>query len=244
MSDIPSVDARKALADLGEPPRVTTTLPPAGSAAPASAPPHKGLMSPNGKEAFDPMRHSQDRYGNPMARADGFWMRRRGNGGRALKGLPPTGAPYLSPPAKAAPSADQVDEPAPAASSAGAGGAVVDAVPAPGPELLTEADYEGTAIGVQNAMFGLCRLFFGSAWEPDDNERDTWRGALRRLWCHYQLPRLGPLLEVIVLVPVTIAKRREDARTQQGWAKIRIWLGLKPKDEKPKDDGDAERKVA
>lgn len=225
---IATVDPSRALADLGEPNKPTKTIPP--PAAPA------GKLVDKLGTPFDDAQHSRDRHGNPMMRADGGWCLKRGNGARKLAGKPPAGAVgYVS----VAPKPDAAPTGTPpaggSAPSPGAAGSVVDGVPVDGVPMLTEADFEGTALGLTNGGFSLMQLVFGKAWEPDDQERRTWVGALRRLWYHYQLPRVGPLIEVLLLIPATIAKRRHDARTLEGWAKVKAWMGVKPK-AKPKPD--------
>ncbi len=221
---IATVDAKRALADLGEPNKPTVTVPP--PPAPAGK-----LMDKNG-QPFDDLRHERDKAGNPKLTAAGSWWPKRGNAARKIAGKPISGAAgkgYVG----------VLEKPAPADGAAtagemtaGAAGATVDAMATP---MLSEADYEGTAIGLTNGGFSLMKLFFGKAWEPDGMELDTWRGALRRLWFHYELPRVGPLIEVVLLIPATIAKRRDDARTKEGWAKAKAWLGLKPKEPKADD---------
>ncbi len=233
---IATVDAKRALADLGEPPRITDTI-----ATPAPAPASAGLIDKLG-QAFDNARHERDRTGNPKMRADGGWMLKRGNGARKARGEAPAGAvSYVVPPSTRSttdPAASSAPQP-----TAGAAGDVVAALPAPEgvAPLLTEADYEATALGVTNGSFSLMQLMLGDAWKPDTDERAAWTGALRRLWCAYQLPRLGPLIEVLFLLPATIAKRRHDARTRQGYAKMKAWLGWSKPDKPAEPD---ERAVA
>ncbi len=207
MSEIENQPVDRALADLGETPRITATM-----AAPPE--PKPGLLDQAG-EAFDPALHGVDRNGNPKMRADGCWWRKPGLGARKAKAAKDGDESYVVPPAGEA-----------AASTSSS--PTVDAVAAPEP-MLTEADYEGTASGIQNGMFSLMQLWLGGAWAAEAEEAKIWRGALARLWFHYQLPRFGPIIEIIILIPSTIARRRDDARTKEGWAKVMAWMGFKPK---------------
>lgn len=237
---IETVDAKRALGDLGQPNKPTVVAPP---------PPPAGKLVDKLGAAFDDALHERDRLGNPKMRADGGWCLKRGNGARKANGKPPAGAVgYVSvaPKPAATPASSSPGEAAGPTSSPspGASGQVVNALPIEGAPMLTEADYEGTAIGLTNGGFSVLQLVFGKAWEPDTNERDAWRGALRRLWFHYQLPRLGPLIEVLLLLPATIAKRRDDARTKEGWAKAKAWMGMKPKPKPEPQPETTERAVA
>lgn len=228
---IPTVDAGKALADIGgAAPRVTPM------AAPASA----GHRVDNLGQPFDSMRHAVDKAGNPILHASGRWALKRGNGSLKAQGKPMVG--LIMPPKAKPEGASAETQPAGAATSEGPTPGqvgVVDATTAP-PPVFVETDYEGTAAGVTAGMFGILALIFGPAWDADTAERDTWRGALRRLWFHYQLPRIGPIVEVLMLIPVTIAKRRNDAKTLEGWAKVKVWCGFKAKP----DDQNGEKRVA
>lgn len=227
--DIQTVDAAKALGDVGETPRVTNTIP----VAAAPVPDPSGLRDNNGV-AFDPLLHEAGPTG-PRMRGNGSWALKRGNGARRAKGLPPSGAVSFAvlPPKprteEPPPAAGAAPSPAPQPSPAPAGGAqIVHEATIETNPVLVEADYENTAKGVQRGLFAVAKLRFGPAWEPDDAERTEWVGCLRRLWHHYQLPRIGILAEFVVLTWSSISKRREDAKTLEGWAKLKCWLGIKP----------------
>jgi len=238
MSDqIPNVDVSKALADMGEVPRITNTQPPAGE--------HGSIKLPIGqldkfKTAWDPDRHSCDAMGNPKMTSQGLWARKRGKGSPKMKARfaaekeerenAGSGDSYVVPPDHAQANAPGDDE-----------DNVADSFPDEAPaQNFGESDYEGTAVAITNGLFGIMCIFLGPAWTPDAEESNVWRGAWRRLFHQCQWPRIGPVFEIIMLLPATIAKRREDARTKAGWAKVKAWIGIKP----PADEQGQERKAA
>ncbi len=222
-SDGISTGDARAISDVGENPRITDTL---ATPPPAAA---GGLVDRLGV-AFNPALHESSATG-PRMRADGGWCLKRGNGARKVNGKSPAGgvAYVVPPPGKQQepPAAGAAPGPAPAPNQPPPvnGEQILETTLENNP-VLGEADYEGTAIGLQNGIFSLARLTMGPAWQEDNDERDAWRGCIRRLWHHYQLPRVGPILEMLMLGCATIAKRREDARTLQGWAKMKAWMGL------------------
>jgi hypothetical protein len=255
---IPTTDARKALSDVGDTPRVTTTIAPA---APAAPPPSSPGLRDNFGVSFDPVLHGIDRNGNPILTANGRWAKKRGNGGRRNLGKEPTGFLSVKPPssAAAAPPApvgsvqpnphsapvSSAPPPAGAPPPAAAAGVVHDATVELAPQL-TEEDYRATGQGVRRGLFALARLQFGPAWKEEDDEAEAWSSALTRLWHHYQLPRLGVIAELAVLIGTTIAKRREDARTKEGFAKLKAWFGIGVPKIKADDqvDGTDDKKAA
>lgn len=213
---------------------------PAGS-VPSAAPPTQPAADQVERDrdgaAWDPAVHE-----NPPRRNEkGRWARLRGNAQRRAKGLPMAGIAALaiakraeSRPDPAAPPAEppKAVDPPPAASQAPpasilAGEAtpirdgVPDAGPAPGARPVE--DYAGTAAGLVDGAFGAAQLSLGPAWLLKTDERRSLVDATQRVLHHYQVPVLGPLLELaLVLIPV-IGRRRNDPETRRVFGLVLDW---------------------
>jgi hypothetical protein len=174
----------------------------------------------------------------PRYNAQGRWARRRGNAIRKAKGLPPTGVSagkaYVAKPA-AAPPPPPAAAPPPSASTPPPpeltdGPPVLDAVPdgiAPPPPLdqgqrPLEA-YASTAAGLVDGAATVAQLTMGNAWILKADERRGLVDASQRVLHHYQLPVVGPLLELaLVLLPI-IGRRRNDPETRQVMGNLLAW---------------------
>jgi len=112
------------------------------------------------------------------------------------------------------------------ASDTGGADPVQDATPDLDEPTMAPEDFKATADGIARGTFAAAALVIGPAWNPEPDECPALSGALQRVWHHYQLPRLGPVPELIaVLIPI-IARRRSDPATQSIFRRILAILGL------------------
>jgi len=214
-------DAGKVLAVAAPLPDATMTSP--GPAAPvASGPatlPDKDLDG----LPHDPKRHESP----PRLNAERRWAKLRGNAARKAQGLPPTGRTFG--PAKPAPAVDPAaEQPAPAAPAPepppsvstpppaamlGGGAPVHDGVVDPEQVQRPFADYATTAAGLVDGTLGLAVIGISDAWKATPQERTVLVGAVQRVCHEHQLPVLGSLVELVLVVIGFAAKRRTDADT-------------------------------
>lgn len=230
---------------LGTPPDL-----PQGTPAPDSAPPAAAAAPPpstpdRAGQVWDRTYHEDP----PRLNAGGCWAKLRGNAARKAKGLPPSGAttgrafrpaapaPESGPnPAAVAPDATQAPDPAPTASQppppelTGAGQPPIrDGVPVgPEPMGMPEARpleaYAATAAGMVDGSATVAQLTMGDAWILKSDERRGLVDAVQRVLHHYQLPVVGPLLELaLVLLPI-IGRRRNDPQTRDVVGKVLSWV--------------------
>lgn len=165
------------------------------------------------------------------------WAKLRGNAARRAAGLPPSGvaAAFRPIPAASAPEAPKPQpaaDPPPTASQPPPAGMlggeppVVDGVPAPegAPPARSLEDYAATAAGAVDGTFSAAQLVLGPAWELKPDERRGLIAATQRVCHHYQLPMVGPLLQLaLVLLPV-IGRRREDPQTRRVIGDVLAWF--------------------
>lgn len=210
-----------ALAAAGDTPRASESL--AGGTAAPVADPAAGLRDDEGT-SFDPALHGRDAFGNPKKTAAGRWAKKTGNGARKAKGLPASGNLVKGAMPADEPGNGQETPPAPggfnAPPSAGESGAV-DAEVMTGPAPLSPDEYRPTAKAIANGVCGAARMWRGEHWKPSDVERAELEDTITRLWVTYQLPRVGPIVELIVVLigfAMNGEKRREDL------AKLGRWL--------------------
>lgn len=235
-------------------PRETPRSAPSDLAAPAAAPaPMVQGSAPAGPArldsagaAFDPALHEVGPGGEPRMRQDGRFALKRGNGARRRAGLPPAGNagagfPGRPPKPKPKPAASEPSHPTPPQVAAAPSPAASAAEPAPVsdvriPEVeppseaeadppADPADYRETAEALTEGQFGGAQIAFGAAWEPRPSERSAWIDAWAKALAHYQAPKAGPLLRLIILAVCSVAKRRGDAETRatlgRWWSALR-----------------------
>lgn len=230
LDSVPSV----AIGDVGDLPEVTTGKDNPAVPAPAPAapsPPSDGapLLDLHGQA------WSADLHETPPRMNKGhYWAKIPGRVPEVIKDKS-----FFRPPGR----------PAGVQSSAGRGlngAAVPEGSPPPGlfglniqadavPGLVTAEEYEATSTGIVSGLFGILRMTISKAWTPEGDEELTWRKAVNRVWTYYQLPRLGPLIELGVLGVGSAAKRSEDKPTKKLGRRIlnglRWCLGMKPLDD-------------
>lgn len=240
---------------LSTPPELPRATPVAGEPPPPVEAPGSPLatVSPNG-EAFDPAFHIEPRRAN----VKGGWARKRGGAAIKAAGRPPVGVAARSlqrregeapAPAPAAPDAAPLPPPLEAQPVPSASRLVWDdpgAVPAGDAlagdpvQLRPREAYATTAKGIVRAQFGLAVLHIGPAWEPGDKEAREWTEAWQDVLHEYQLPVLGSILTIVVLLVDSIARRRKDPDTQRVGATIRDMilgrLKVKPIHDTPAPD--------
>ena len=193
----------------------TSTPQPTGGAA-ANQGPGVDLGKDKSGDVWTPGVHEDP----PRKNDRGRWAKLRGNAARKAKGMPPSGATtgkaFRAAPAPQAPQAaprmvsdigPELDFPAPG--EHGPGAAAGPGAPEPMPQLM-EADYQPTAEALTRSLFGAAALGWGKAWEPRPDESAALTNSLRRVWHHYQLPRLGPILETVTVMVGIFARRRDD----------------------------------
>ncbi len=240
MSDVQEISPLAALAASGDTPRASDTMAkpdPASAAAPASAP---GMVDDAGIP-FDRARHQVDAFDNPKRTSKGLWAKKTGNGARKLAGKPtvtnglirgasrPAPVQEVPPAAAAAPNVDTFVPPPPADGLPDDD--AKDAIPAP--ELLTPEMCRATATGVTDGAIAIARMAGGDHWQASAVERNQLIDSLSRLWAVYNLPRFGPLVElVMVLVSFVVngEKRREDLKRLWSWS-----MGKKRIENEPKE---------
>ncbi len=206
-------------------------------AAPGADQPAPGITDRKGNR-HDPLYHEVPARLN----AEGLWAKRRGNAIRKAKGLPPSGKTFGGAGFQAAPPKLDQAPPAPAAPPAGASTPppmdmlngtppppVVDGVPSPEIAGQPLEAYEATAGGWVDGTLGIAQMSLGPAWEPKPQERTVLVRAVQRVLHHYQLPILGPVLELVLVVIGFAAKRKDDATTRTRLAAMWDWASRKPK---------------
>lgn len=233
MTDAPTVDVAAAIAAAGDTPRPSDTIASAATAAPSPA---SGLLD-NEHVAFDAALHQVDAYGNPKRTAAGRWAKKTGNGARVAQGKPIVGNLQRGASKKPAavgeqPAAPPASAPSSSGSSfvppgqtAGQAGAV-DAVPVDEAPRLTPEECRTTAEAIVNGATGIAKMAKGDHWEPDDRERTQLVDSVSRVWSAYHLPRLGPVLELVMVLVSFIfrgEKRKGDMRALWGYL-----IGKKP----------------
>lgn len=211
----PIIDGNLSLITVNELPRATPTTAPNAAAA--------GANVDKFGTVYDPAKHEH------RQRVNGAWALKRGNGARKASGASYS-VPRLAkvPDTAAAPGSPAVAPPAAAAGPSFAPGSSIGPLPSEPVEhipevetspMLTEADYANTGEAITRGLFGLAQLTLDSkAWEPTPAESRAFAGVFARIWQHYQLPRLGPIIELLFLIPPTIAKRADEPNTKK-------WLG-------------------
>ena len=194
--------------------------PASNGSAPAGA--GAGLSLDKNGVAYDASIHVVP----PRRNVRGEWARKPGNAQRKAKGAPMAGKSFGAPESNKTPPAGP--QAAPAASSQGpisdfgtdpapAGPAGIPLQPAPQVPL---EDYKVSSESLARGFFGGMAIGFGKAWEPEPAELTGLSGALQRVMFHYQLPRVGPLFELVtVLIPI-FAKRRGDPETRKKFGGI------------------------
>lgn len=240
MSDPLPTDALAEAPDLPRATPVANEPPPPVEAPPADQRDAAG-------EAWDPATHVSP----PRKNIRGLWARRPGNAQRKRLGLAITGVASgirsEPPPTPGAAGVELAAEPSPepAAPPVSASRLVWDDPGLTGPDsmpLITEQlrpreAYATTAKGITRAQFGLAQLHIGPAWEPSDREAKEWTEAWQDFLHEYQLPVLGSILTLVVLLVDSIAKRRKDPDTQRVGLVIRDlilgWRKPKPIHEAP-----------
>lgn len=188
-------------------------------------PPTASGAKDNRGTVFDPFKHETDpATGLGRLSAQGAWKLKRGNGARVAAGRPLAGATHgkLVLPAS---EAHNVENPAPGSTPGAAAPASlppgvtlqsVQTVPPPAPPPIAEADYANTALGVSHATWGVFRLLGGPRWEADKDEISAWSKCWQRIWAHYQLPLIGPVVELVIL-GVQAAAKRTDGTKAKSW---------------------------
>ncbi len=188
--------------------------------------------------AFDAGKHELDKVtGTGRLSKSGRWMLKRGNGSRIAAGKPPAGAiksnlilppdhQAAAPPAPTAPG--QPEGPASAGTAPGTAplhkGPVTVTVGLPPPPAPTALeDYESTAVGMANGVWACAQLMGGPKWEPTPDEVGAWSKALQRVWHHYQLPIVGPLVELVILGFRSAAKRADSSRVRGFFSAAWSW---------------------
>lgn len=239
-----AVPADTLLGTAAEMPTPTPGITAPSSATPALAAdpmpsdqPAPGITDRKGN-LHDPLYHEVPARLN----AEGLWAKRRGNAIRKAKGLPPSGKTFGGAGFQTAPPKLEQAQPAPAAPPAGASTPppvdmlngtppppVVDGVPAP--ELAGQPleAYEATAGGWVDGTLGIAQMSLGPAWEPKPQERTVLVRAVQRVLHHYQMPILGPVLELVLVVIGFAAKRKDDATTRTRLSAMWDWMTRKPK---------------
>mgnify|MGYP000234512506 CR=1 FL=1 len=84
------------------------------------------------------------------------------------------------------------------------------------PAPLGLEDYAATATGVTQGAWALFRLWWGPKWEPASDEISAWSQAVKRVWHHYQLPLVGPVIELLIVGFQSAAKRADSGKVR-GW---------------------------
>jgi len=236
ISGVANVDARTILGS-GDTPRPSDTTT-RSSTATQQEPTSSGLLDLDGT-TFDRTRHQLDPFGNPKKTAKGVWAKKTGNGALRLQGRPMTGRlppgggrPKDPEPGPVAPAAAETSAPSssgtlpggstfvpPRSSTPGMSGPV-DGIPLEGPVPLTEAEYQTTAKAVVEGALGMAKMARGDHWEATSAERSQLTESVARVWAAYQLPRLGPVVELLMILVGFIAnqaKRAGDMRILWKW---------------------------
>lgn len=243
---------------LGTPPELPQGTPAAPAASPPVAAPPPSTPDRAG-EVWDKRYHIDP----PTLNASGCWKKgtwMRGNGGRRIRGLSPVGVTAGTPFRKEAPAVDSTASPAaptptqppavdppPTASqppppelTGAAPPPIRDGVPV-GPDvgqvdLRPLESYQATAVGMVDGAATVAQLTMGKAWVLKPDEHRGLVGAVQRVMHHYQLPIVGPLLElVLVLLPI-IGRRREDPETRQVIGNLLTWWRTRGKPAAPASD--------
>lgn len=162
----------------------------------------------------------------PRKNIRGEWAKKPGNAQRKASGKPPAGKVFQpgsaqardTPPADAAGSRPQTAERGPISQI----GDTTPPPPAGGPQIVPEAaaqtpleDYKVSAESLSRGFFGGMSLGFGEAWKPEPEELTGLSGAVQRVLFHYQLPKVGPLIELATVLLAIFAKRRTDPETRR-----------------------------
>jgi hypothetical protein len=242
---------------LGTPPDLPQGTPAAPSAPVATSPP---VAAPPPSEldrdgvAWDARVHETPPRFNERKR----WARLRGNAQRRGQGKPPTGvaaglawkppavdlpASPAAPPPTPPPAVDPpptASQPPPPELTGAAPPPIRDGVPVPGLDQLDAARpleaYQATATGMVDGAATVAQLTMGKAWVLKPDERSGLTGAVQRVMHHYQLPVVGPLLElVLVLLPI-IGRRRDDPETRQVLGNLLTWWRTRGKPAAPASD--------
>ncbi len=226
-NDIQTIDPLAAVAASGDTPR-PSDIATAANVNTAAAP----EVDVDGVP-FDPVKHAVDWNGQPKKKTNGQWYRKTGNGAlkAAGKPLPPQNGPKgpkaaatTPEPGKPAtlPGGSTFVPPAPSAAAQATPGqtAAVDAVPVVA-EPLTPDQCKATAQAITDGAIGMARMTRGEHWAASADERSQLIECLSRLWALYNLPRFGPIVELMLLVVSFILngeKRREDIKKLWDWA--------------------------
>lgn len=185
--------------------------------------------------ALDPAVHEIDKAtGTGRLSRLGRWMLKRGNGARAAAGKPMAGAvksnlviPRPPPSSSAVPPPGSTAGASPGASPAHAGGIQVEVMP-PGtvnpPPRIGLEEYESTAVGVSNGFWACAQMIGGPKWEPTTDEVSAWSKAIQRVWHHYQLPLVGPLVELVILGFRSAAKRADSSKVRGFFSASWSWM--------------------
>lgn len=179
---------------------------------------------------FDPAKHEQDpATGLGRLSKQGTWKLKRGNGSRAAAGKPMAGAmqgKLVLPASEASPAPADGKPAEPPPTGTIPPGAVVESIhtQVPPPPPVPLADYETTAVGVSHATWALFQMLGGPKWEPDKEEVGAWSKAWQRVWHHYQLPLVGPLIEVVILAGRAAAKRSDGSKARKWVAGAWRWV--------------------
>ncbi len=226
--DVKTIDPLSAVAASGDTPRpsdLAKSAPDAGTGAEVDV---DGVT-------FDPVRHAVDWNGLPKKKTNGQWYLKSGLGARKLAGKPiPTPHNKGKPTPQTAPRNDPgqsatlpggstfVAPGAPQADSHGTPGqaGTVDAVEVMA-EPLTPDQCKATAQAITDGAIGMARMTRGEHWAASADERGQLIDCLSRLWALYNLPRLGPIVELMMLVVSFILngeKRREDIGKLWNWS--------------------------
>jgi hypothetical protein len=237
---------------LGVPPDLPQGTPAAPASQPA-APPPSTLDRDN--KAWDATFHENP----PRLNSEGRWAKLRGNAARRAAGKPMSGvaanhSPRIrqegdsspqpaAPPQPPPPAVDPpptASQPPPPELTGAAPPPIRDGVPV-GPdlgqaELRPLESYQATAVGMVDGAATVAQLTMGKAWVLKPDERNGLVGAVQRVMHHYQLPIVGPLLElVLVLLPI-IGRRREDPETRQVVGNLLSWWRNRGKPAAPASD--------
>ncbi len=102
----------------------------------------------------------------------------------------------------------------------------VDAVASPEMVKLTPDECRATAQAITDGAIGMARMIQGEHWQASADERNTLIDCMSRLWALYNLPRFGPIVELLMLLVSYVfngEKRTADMKRLWNWS-----LGKKP----------------
>ena len=235
---IPDAAAIMTPDKLGDDPRVTPRAA-VDAVAAATAPAPVSIPDRDGHGvAFDPARHERRLVSLP----GGTRWKVRADAARSHKAAPTgrgPGRPRKIPQeGTTAPEPAPVPQPAPiVAPAAPVAAPIVTALPAsmsivapdapaPAPDApaaaapLTEAECLIAAKAVTNGALAGARMWRGDHWRADQMEHTELVGSLARVWSHYGLPKVGPLVEwglVVITFCMSAEQRRKDLAALWRW---------------------------